>query len=100
MRISFAAKLPPRFKIFHNVSEDYYFIKERFCFFLYVSEQATRDVQAFIWRKQKIKFKNLPKHLTRYSTLQEAEAKIQFILEYEKQSSTPDEIKLVKHYDI
>lgn len=84
MRISFAMKLPLRFKIFYNVSEDYYFIKERFCFFWYVSEQSARVI------------KDLPQHLTRYSTIQEAEAKIQFILEYEKQSSTPDEIKLVK----
>lgn len=93
-------KLPPRFKIFHNVSEDYYFIKERFCFFWYLREKTGRELQSFIWRKQKMKIESLPQHVTKYDTLEEAKSKINFLLEWEKQSNTPDEIKLVKEYDI
>ena len=83
MRISFAAKLPPRFKIFHNVSEDYYFIKERFCFFWYITEK--RDIGY-----------GVPTEIARYPTIEEAESTIEWVLEAEKQSSIPDKIKLVK----
>lgn len=75
-------KLPPRFKIFHNVSEDYYFIKERFCFFWYRTMTTLTGYEYYT--------------ADRYASLEEAEAKIQFILLCEKESQIPDEIKLVK----
>ena len=79
-------KLPPRFKIYHNVSEDYYFIKERFCFFWYRTEKEVVAYDGSTADNQ-------------YSSLGNAEAKVQFLLEYEKQSKIPDKIKLVKEYD-
>jgi hypothetical protein len=97
-----AMKLPPRFKIFHNVSEDYYFIEERFCFFWYIREQANRELQRFVWQKLSMTLENLPPYLYKYSSLEEAESKIKLILEYENKFLThknPDEIKLVKEYD-
>jgi hypothetical protein len=90
-------KLPPRFKIFHNVSEDYYFIKQRFLFFWYVLEKTSKYVQAAFFKHQEIK--KFPNHVFQYTTLEEAEAKIQFIL-YNEKPQSPDEIKLVKEYDI
>jgi hypothetical protein len=94
-------KLPPRFKIFHNVSEDYYFIKERFYFFFYRSEQRVRERDSFIGKKVGFceSIRLLPIFKQRYDTLKEAEAKVKLILEYENQHltpKTPDEIKLVK----
>jgi hypothetical protein len=86
-------KLPPRFKIFHNVSEDYFFIKERFCLFWYLSEKTPRYIQVAFFRHQKIK--EFPRHAYQYATLEEAESKIQFIL-YNEKPQPPDEIKLVK----
>lgn len=72
----------PRFKIYHNVSEDYYFIKERFCFFWWktITESVGYDTD-------KIKT---------FSSLDYAEAYIRYVLEYEEQSKIPDTIKLVK----
>jgi hypothetical protein len=75
-------KLPPRFKIYHNVSEDYYFIKERFCFFWYKTRMTISGGEYYT--------------VDRYTTLEGAEAKIDFILFCEKQFKTPDEIELVK----
>ena len=72
-------KLPPRFKIYHNVSEDYYFIKERFLLFFY----KTR-----CWALGAV----LPQG--RYSSVEEAISRIDLILTIE--NDTPDEIELVK----
>jgi hypothetical protein len=79
------SELPPRFKIYHNISEDYYFIKERFWLFWYktISESVGYDTDK----------------IRTFSSLDYAEAYIGFVLEYEKQSKIPDEIKLVKNYD-
>jgi hypothetical protein len=75
-------RLPPRFKIFHNVSEDYYFIKERIYFFWYRTMMTLAGYEYYT--------------IDKYASLEEAEAKIQFIFLCEKQSQTPETIKLVK----
>lgn len=85
MNMTMKFKLPPRFKIFHNVSEDYYFIKERLCFFWYKTMMTLSGYEYYT--------------LDRYASLEAAEAEIQSILLQEKQSKIPDEIKLVKEYD-
>ena len=75
-------KLPPRFKIFHNVSEDYFFIKERFCFFWYRTRMELTGYDYYT--------------IQSFSSLAKAEAYIELILGCEKQSKIPDTIKLVK----
>lgn len=75
-------KLPPRFKIFHNISEDYYFIKERFCFFWYITMKTLSGYEYYT--------------VDRYASLEAAEAEIQSILLLEKESQIPDKIELVK----
>jgi hypothetical protein len=75
-------KLPPRFKIFHNVPEDYYFIKERFYLFWYRTMKTLTGYEYY--------------SIDRYASLEEAEEKIQFILLCEKESQIPETIKLVK----
>jgi hypothetical protein len=83
LRNTWMIKLPPRFKIFHNVSEDYYFIKERFCFFWYRTE---RDIIGYDGSTV----------ITHYESVEAAETAINQWLRNEKQSKIPDEIKLVK----
>ena len=75
-------RLPPRFKIYHNVSEDYYFIKERFCFFWYKTIMTLSGYEYYT--------------VVRYKSLDRAEEIVQWILGMEEQAKTPDEIKLVK----
>jgi hypothetical protein len=75
-------KLPPRFKIFHNVSEDYYLVYQRFYLFWYIAERRDVGYDAM--------------EVIRHATLEEAETYISQLLEHEKQSKIPDEIKLVK----
>jgi hypothetical protein len=72
----------PRFKIYHNISEDYYFIKERLCFFWYRTMMTLSGYEYYT--------------VDRFGSLAEAEKYIKDILGYEKQSKIPDEIKLVK----
>jgi len=72
----------PRFKIYYNVSEDYYFIKERFCLFFYRLRMTLNGHDYYT--------------VNRFSSLAEAEAYIETTLMLENQANTPDEIKLVK----
>ena len=78
-------KLPPRFKIFHNVSEDYYFIKERFLFFFFFTHKHSVGYET--------------EAIKTYESLWEAESEIVCTLEIEKINRTPDLIALVKEID-
>jgi hypothetical protein len=82
LRNTWMIKLSPRFKIYHNISEDYYFIKERFCFFWYRTMRTLSGYEYYT--------------VDRFGSLADAEKYIEDNLEYEEQSKIPDEIKLVK----
>ena len=91
----------PRFKIYYNTSEDYYFIKERVFLFWYTYEKRLRSRNVFMFNNLELceSLKLRPNFEQRYTTLEEAENKIKLILAYENpciMTKTPDEIKLVK----
>jgi hypothetical protein len=77
-------KLPSRFQIFHNVSEDYFFIRIRHYLFWY------RDYET--WQILCGGSLSEHKHLVKFATVKAAETAIQKYLQLE----TPDKIKLVK----
>jgi hypothetical protein len=72
----------PRFKIYHNASEDYYFIKEKVFLFWYSPLMTYTGHDYYT--------------VSRFESLAMAEAYIEVILMCEKQSKTPDKIDLVK----
>jgi hypothetical protein len=84
LRNTWMIKLP-RFQIYHNASEDYYFIKEKVFLFWYSTLMTLTSYDYYT--------------VSRFESLAMAEAYIEVILMSENQSKTPDEIKLVKEYD-
>jgi hypothetical protein len=72
----------PRFKIYYNASEDYYFIKEKVFLFWYSTLMTLTSHDYYT--------------VSRFESLAMAEAYIEVILMCEKQSKTPDKIDLVK----